>query len=176
MFLRFRGIGLIASVKEAIMFTTPQDEHGWLGRLVGEWVWESTCVMGPDAPPQVSTGTDSGRALGGMWVLFEMRGEMDGGKWQSMLTLGYDTTKKAFVGTFVGSMMSELWVYEGAVDAGGKVLTLDCEGPRFDGKGRTKYQDIMEWVTDDHFIFRSRMLAEDGQWVEFMKGDHKRVR
>jgi hypothetical protein len=158
------------------MFSTPQDEHKWLARLAGNWAWESTCVMGPDAPPQVTKGTDSGRVLGEMWVLFEMTGEMDGGKWQSMFTLGYDTTKKAFVGTFVGSMMSELWVYEGAVDGGGKVLTLNCEGPRFDGKGRTKYQDIIEWVTDDHFVFRSRMLGEDGKWTEFMKGDHRRLK
>ena len=158
------------------MFSQPQEEHQWLGKLVGEWTWESSCMTGADSPPQLSKGTDSGKSLGGMWVLFEMQGEMEDGKWASMLTLGYDTTRKSFVGTFVGSMMSDLWVYEGAVDAAGKVLTLGCEGPRFDGKGRTKYRDIIEWVTDDHFIFRSMMLQEDGNWIEFMKGDHRRVK
>ena len=42
-------------------------------------------------------------------------------------------------------MMTHLWVYDGALDAAGKVLTLDAEGPSFTGDGTTaKYQDVIE--------------------------------
>jgi uncharacterized protein DUF1579 len=45
------------------------------------------------------------------------------------MTLGYDPEKKQYVGTWVGSMMSYLWVYDGSLDAEEKVLTLNAEGP-----------------------------------------------
>ena len=35
-----------------------------------------------------------------------------------IMTLGYDPQKKRFVGTLIGSMMTHLWVYDGALDAG----------------------------------------------------------
>ena len=45
------------------------------------------------------------------------------------MTLGYDPVQKRFVGTFIGSMMTHMWIYNGTLDAAGKVLTLDTEGP-----------------------------------------------
>jgi hypothetical protein len=54
------------------------------------------------------------------------------------------------------------------------VLTLDSEGPSFSGDGRSKYQDIVEIVDDDHWILRSRMPGEDGKWIEFMTGHYRR--
>jgi len=41
-----------------------------------------------------------------------------------MMTLGYDPQKKRYLGTWIGSMMSHLWVYEVELDASGSVLTL----------------------------------------------------
>lgn len=47
-------------------------------------------------------------------------GEMPGGGIATtMMTLGYDPARKWFVGTFIGSMMTHMWVYAGTV------LTLD---------------------------------------------------
>jgi hypothetical protein len=37
----------------------------------------------------------------------------------TMMTLGYDPPKRRFVGTFNDSMMTHLWVYDGALDAAG---------------------------------------------------------
>ena len=53
-----------------------------------------------------------------------------------IMTLGYDPQKKRYVGTWIGSMMTHLWVYDGALDAAGKVLTLDAEGPAWPATGR----------------------------------------
>ena len=58
-----------------------------------------------------------------------------GGPATTLMTLGYDPEKKRFVGTWIGSMMTHLWIYDGALDAAGKVLTLDAEGPSFAGDG-----------------------------------------
>ena len=159
------------------MHIEPQKEHQWLQKLVGEWTSESECDAGPDQTRQKFTGTETVRSLGGLWTLGEGQGEMPGGGVAKMLmTLGYDPQKKRYVGTWVGSMMTHLWVYDGALDTSGKVLTLDAEGPSFAGDGTTmaKYQDITEIKSDDHRVLSSRVLGPDGKWTQFMTAHYRR--
>lgn len=149
----------------------PQEQHRWLQRLVGEWSWEF------DAGEEGKhTGTERVRSLGGLWVLLESSGTTPGGETaDSVITLGYDPQKERFVGTFIGSMMTNLWVYEGTLDAGGTVLTLDTEGPGFTPEAKmTKYQDIYEIRSDDERMLRSRSLGDDGEWHEFMTAIYRR--
>jgi hypothetical protein len=106
-------------------------EHRWLEQLVGEWASEIEASMGADDPPVKHTGTESVRSLS-VWVVCEARMPTgDDSAMHSVMTLGYDPKKQKFVGTFIGSMMTYLWVYEGALDPTGKILTLDAEGPSF---------------------------------------------
>ena len=158
------------------MHAQPQKEHQWLQRLVGEWTYENEAVMEPGKPPAKSTGTESVRSIGGLWVACEGRGEMpDGTAATTIMTLGYDPQKKRFVGTFIGSMMTNLWVYDGALDAAGKVLTLDTDGPSFTAEGKmSKYQDIIEQKSDDHRVLTARVLGEDGKWNQFMTANYRR--
>ena len=158
------------------MQAEPQQEHHWLEKLVGEWTYETECSMGPDQPPGKFTGRDSVRSLGGLWVLCEGSGEMPGGGIAtSLITLGYDPARKRYVGTFVASMMTYLWLYDGGLDATGKVLTLDAEGPSFtDPTKLDKYQDIIEIKSDDHWVLSSRLLGGDGQWHGFMTANYRR--
>jgi hypothetical protein len=51
------------------MKTERQKEHQWLQRLVGEWTYESECLMEPGKPPEKFEGSESVRSLGGLWVL-----------------------------------------------------------------------------------------------------------
>lgn len=158
------------------MDVKPQKEHGWLQKLVGEWSAEMECVMGPDQPPMKSKGSEVTRSIGGLWTQGEGSGEMpDGGKMTSIMTLGYDPQKQRFVGTFIASMMTHMWKYEGTLDASGKVLTLDTEGPGMSGDGKMmKYKDIITFVDDDHRILTSRIQGEDGNWTEFMTAHYRR--
>ena len=151
-------------------------EHLWLQKLDGDWTFEAECFMGPDEPPHKSTGMQTVRSLGGLWSICEGDGEApDGSKVRSIITLGYDPQKQRFVGTFIASMMTHMWVYEGTLDAAGKVLTLDTEGPGMSGDGKmVKYQDIIEFFSDDHRVLRSRMLGDDGNWREFMTAHYRR--
>ena len=159
----------------------PQKEHHWLQKLVGEWTYEHDCSMGPDKPSEKFTGTESVRSLGGLWTVGEGRGPMpDGGTATTIMTLGYDPVKKKFVGTFIGSMMTHMWIYDGQLDPTGKTLTLDCEGPSFTPDGKVvqgkmaKYQDIIEFKTADHRVLRSQALGDDGKWTPFMEAHYRR--
>ena len=154
----------------------PTNEHKWLQRLVGEWTFEHECPGEPGQPPMKSTGTEVVRSLGALWTIGEGTGEMPGGGVsQSIMTLGYDPEQKRFVGTFVASMMTHLWPYNGTLDKSGKVLTLDSEGPSFACDGTmAKYQDIIEFLSDDHRTLKSQMLGPDGKWQEFMIAHYRR--
>lgn len=61
------------------------------------------------------------------------------------------------------------------LSATGKVLTLDTEGPDFAIEGKlVKYQDIIEFKSDDHRVLSSQTLGDDGQWRQFMTAHYRR--
>jgi hypothetical protein len=148
----------------------PQQEHQWLQQLVGEWTYAAEATMEPGQPPSRFEGSESVRSLGGLWILAEGQGEMPGcGAATTVLTLGYDPQKQRYVGTWIGSMMTHLWVYDGAPDEAGRVLTLNAEGPHMTDAGKmAQYKDVIEFKSDDHRVLTSSMLGDDGEWHKFM--------
>ena len=157
------------------MFAKPQKEHDWLQQLVGEWTSEMDCAMGTDQPRQKSTGKESVRSLGGLWTLSEGQGEMpDGTAGKTLMTLGFDPKKGRYVGSFVGSMMTYQWFYEGTLDESGKVLTLETEGPSMAGDGMAPYRDVITIVSPDQRILSSHTPDGNGGWTEFMTAHYRR--
>lgn len=154
----------------------PQAEHLWLHQLVGEWSIETECIMGPDQPPIKTTGREVVRPLGKLWTIAEGTSDTpEGGSFDSIMTLGYDPQAKRFVGSFIGSVMTYFWPYIGSLDASGRILTLDSEGPSFAGDGTmAKYQDVIEFVTHDHRTLTARVQSEDGSWQQFMISHYRR--
>ncbi len=72
-------------------------------------------------------------------------------------------------------MMTHLWVYDGALDAAQRVLTLDAEGPSMAAEGKmAKYKDVIEFKSDDHRVLTSHMLGDDGKWHLFMTANYRR--
>jgi hypothetical protein len=159
------------------MTTELQQEHRWLARLVGEWTYEMDAAPAPGETPTTIRGTERVRSLGGVWVVCEGEGGLPGGEHgTSLLTLGYDPARRRFVGTYVGSMMPHLWLYDGEADATGQVLTLYAEGPSFTTEGATgRYRDVITFRGDDERAFTSSYQADDGTWREFMTTTYRRV-
>jgi hypothetical protein len=155
----------------------PQKEHQWLQRLVGEWTSEGEAAMEPGKPPEKFRTTESVRSLGGFWILAEGRGQMpDGTAATTMMTLGYDPQKQRYVGTFIASMMTHLWRYDGALDGSERVLTLDTEGPSMAAPGKmARYRDVIEVESDDHRVLTSHMQGDDGKWHLFMTAHYRRT-
>ena len=159
----------------SMVWVEPYKEHHWLQKLVGEWTYETEVKMGPDQPPEKATGTESVRSLGELWILAEGQGEMCGADATTIITLGYDPQKQRYVGTWIGSMMSYLWLYDGELDAAKKVLTLNSDGPDMTVEGKmAKYRDVIEFESDDHRVMTSYVLGDDGQWQRFMTANYRR--
>lgn len=161
---------------DSTMQAAPQKEHQWLQKLVGEWAYETEVKMESGQPAENPTGTETVRSVGGLWFLAEGQGEMPGGGTATtLMTLGYDPQKQHYVGTWIGSMMTYLWLYEGELDANETVLTLNSEGPSMTGDEKmAKYRDVIEFKSDDHRVMTSHMLGDDGQWHHFMTAHYRR--
>ena len=155
-------------------------EHAWLRRLVGEWTSEMVSMDGQPQPPGTMGGVESVRALGDVWVVADGRGQApDGSPTQTQMLLGYDPAQGAFVGTWVGSMMNHLWIYRaGALDAEQRMLSLEAEGPAFDGTpGKlAQYRDVIEIVDENERLLHGNVRRDDGSWSRFMTARYRRVR
>lgn len=158
------------------MQVDPQKQHEWLKRLVGEWTTESESPAEPGQEAEKLTGEETVRMLGDVWVVLEGRSQMPGGgEGRSLMTVGYDPQKGRFVGAWHGSMMTNLWVYDGELSEDGRELRLDSEGPSFSGDGTIdKYRDVIEIVSEDHRLLKGHVLGADGQWNQFMTVHYRR--
>lgn len=156
----------------------PQKQHRTLQKIVGDWTYETEMVMQAGSPPLKFSGTESVRALGGLWIVAEGQGEMPGGGMAtSVMTVGFDDAKKRFVGTWIGSVMSHMWVYDGTLNPAGKVLTLNTVGPSMLAKGKSaKYKDVIEFKNKNHRVLTSHMQGKGGKWTCFMTAHYRRVK
>jgi hypothetical protein len=148
-------------------------EHGWLKQLVGEWNVEIDAA-GPGGKKQ--TGTERVRSLGGLWILAEGRSTThDGADAATVMTLGYNPEKSAYVGTFIASMMTHMWLYQGWIDRDQNALVLDTEGPSFeDMSKRCRYKDTIRIIDRDYRTLTSSYQGEAAAWYEFMVAHYRR--
>ena len=149
------------------------DEHRWLARLVGSWDvrYPPSATGGMDVE---HTAVETVRMVGGIWAVCEAIVAGDGEPATNIMTLGYDPARKRFVGTFIASMMTHQWVYEGELDASGTRLELITEGPSFAVPGEMQtYRDSVVWISDDERLLTSE-LFRNGEWSLFMRAEYKR--
>ena len=161
------------------MATQTQTQQEFLEQFVGDWNFEGAACMPSGESSEKFGGTETYRRLGEHWVIGEGTGDTPGGgeKSSSVFTLGYDTDKETFVGSFICTMMNSLWVYtSGSLSEDGKTLTLDNEGPNFIAKdGSTaKYRDVFSFESPDHRTLTAFIQQPDGEWVQIMKSDYYR--
>src|SRR5687768_11690315 len=148
------AVAAVGAAQDAPPVPVPQKEHQWLQQFVGEWTAEGQAFMAPGQPPVKVTGTESVRALGGLWIVAESKSRMMEMPFTGLLTLGYDAEKKKFVGTWVDSVSGYLWTYEGTLDPTGKVLTLETEGPCPQAPGRlSRFREVLEAKGKDYKRF-----------------------
>jgi hypothetical protein len=167
-----------AAQQAASMNPEPQREHQWLQKLVGAWTYETDAGSKPGQPETKATGTEHVRSIGGLWVQLEGQGQIPGGSGPAttIMTLGFDPAKKRIVGTWIGSMMTHQWVYDGELDAGRNVLTLTSEGPSMSDQTRMAlYRDTIELQGNDARTLTASVRGEDGSWQPFMTVRYRRV-
>jgi hypothetical protein len=152
-------------------------EHEWLLKLLGDWTFEHDAPPVDGEPPGKIRGTETFRSIGVTWVHGEGLSDMpDGTTAISQMTLGWNPTKQRYEGTWIGSMMAWLWVYDGEVDASGRRLSLYSRGPSMSDDGTiAEYKDVVEFTSDDSRTLTGHTKAADGTWQPFMQVEYHRV-
>ena len=148
----------------------PTAEHRWLTRLVGTWTFASEPIAGQTM--EEMAGTETFRALGALWV----QGETVGDGYVNQMTLGFDPATGRFVGTFLASVMTHLWRYDGALDTDGQRLVLESVGPSMSDDGAmVLYRDEIVLLGPDERLLQSSFAAPDGSWTLFMRIRYRRA-
>jgi hypothetical protein len=144
-------------------------EHAFLERMVGHWTVAASDMTG-DKP-----WDETVRSLQGIWFVAEGAGEMSDGKQATtILTLGYDPSKGKYVGSWIGSMMDYMWIYEGEIEPSGNVLSLYTRGPAFEGDDLADYREQIAFLDDNVRTFTSSAKQPDGTWKQFMEVKYTR--
>lgn len=149
----------------------PQKEHEFLQRIVGDWEMVSSSMHQGCGPGSDQSFTETFRSVDGLWFI----GEGNGSEMTTIITLGFDPAKGEFVGTWIGSGMTYLWIYKGWLEPDGKTLVLEAEGPRMDGaEGTGIYHDIITLHDDNRRTFSGSMQQPDGSFKQFMSSEFRR--
>ena len=163
-----------ATAQEGPPRPEPTKEHRWLDNLVGEWSVEGEAHLEPGKPPVKFAGTERVRRVGGFWTTSDYSGEFLGEAFTGVFTIGYDPAQSSFVATWIDSNQSHLWQYKGSLDAAGRTLTLEGEGPCCVEQGKTvTWRDAIVIRGKDHRIFTVK-IQKDGSWVTAMTLHYRR--
>lgn len=148
----------------------PQAQHDFLQKMVGTWEVNAADIANGEV------WTETCRSLNGIWFVAEGNGNMPGGeRATTVLTLGYDPAKGRYVGTWFGTMMHHLWVYDGELSEDGKTLSLYTTGPDFAQQGKLcDYREQITFTDRDHRTFTSSAKQPDGSWKQFMQANYTR--
>jgi hypothetical protein len=100
--------------------------HKMLASLVGSWTTKTTSWIGPDQPAMESTGTcEQKLLLGGRYLQQEYSGEMMGDTFTGINLIGYDNHTKKYVSTWIDSMSTGIYFFEGTASDDGKTITQE---------------------------------------------------
>jgi len=142
---------------------TPGKNHELLKQFEGTWDATAKFILEPGKPPQESKGEETGKmTCNGLWLVFSYRGKMFDRDFEGHGQMGYDEKKGKFVGCWVDSMVTNLDVSEGSVDATGKVFTMISESPGPDGQP-VKMKQVSEIKDKDTKRLTFSMSGPDGK-------------
>jgi hypothetical protein len=108
--------------------SVPGAPHKLLAGLAGSWTTKTTAWMEPGKPPVESYGTCKQKMLfGGRYLQQEYAGEMMGSLFRGTNLIGFDNHTKKYVSTWVDSMSTGIYLFEGTASGDGKTITQESK-------------------------------------------------
>lgn len=136
----------------------------WLEQMLGDWTYEGRSV--PDDPARIHTGVERVTRQG-TWIVIEGEG------YRFQLAQNAETGR--VTGDFVHWSQPQLWTYDGAVEADGR-LHLRSRGPDMDSEDvEVDYDDVFEIVGPNERRAIGRVRGADGSWRDFSRTTYRRT-
>jgi hypothetical protein len=147
----------------------PGAPHKGLANLVGSWTTKTTAWMEPDKPPMEGTGTcEQKMLLGGRYLQQEYTGEMMGNSFTGINLIGYDNHTGKYVSTWIDSMSTGIYYFEGTASADGKTIT---QVSRYDDpvRGPTVWRSMTRIVDDNTLKYEMYLTSKGGKEEKMME-------
>lgn len=149
-------------------YAAPGEHHKMLEPLVGSWEAKTRWWTDPAAPPDTSSATAQAKwILGGRFVMDEAEGMMMGMPFHGMGITGYDNYKQQYINVWLDEMSTSFLHCTGAIDATGKVITMNGTYDDFaTGQKNKTFKSITRIISNDKHVYEMYELKPDGK--EFM--------
>jgi hypothetical protein len=141
---------------------TPGEPHKLLASRVGSWTTKSKHWMEPDKPPMEFAGScERKMILGGRFLQEEFSGEMMGTPFTGIGVVGYDNHNRKYVSTWMDSMSTGIYFFEGTANQDGRTISLESHfnDPT---KGPGKWRLTTRIMDENTEVAEMRMTYESG--------------
>jgi len=152
-----------------IKLATPGAPHKMLARLAGNWTTKTRAWMEPDKPPMEGTGTcEQKMLLGGRYLQQEYTGEMGGSPFTGINLIGYDNHTKKYVSTWIDSMSTGIYFFEGTASPDDKTITQESS---YDDpvRGPTVWRSVTRIVSDNTLEYEMFLTPKGGKEEKMME-------
>ena len=148
---------------------TPGAPHKLLASMAGSWITKTKAWMEPDKPPMEDTGTcEQKMLLDGRYLQQEYTGEMMGSPFIGINLIGYDNHTKKYVSTWIDSMSTGIYFFEGTAGADGKTITQESS---YDDpvRGPMVWRSVTRRVDDNTVEYEMYLTPKGGKEEKMME-------
>ncbi len=163
------GIDAQAMMEVYTKLATPGAPHKTLANLVGSWITKTKAWMEPDKPPVEGTGTcEQKMLLGGRYLQQEYSGEMMGSPFTGINLIGYDNHTKKYVSTWIDSMSTGIYYFEGTASPDGRTITQlsSYDDPV---RGPMAWRSVTRIIDDNSLEYEMYLIPEGGKEEKMME-------
>jgi len=148
---------------------TPGAPHKMLAKWVGSWITRTRVWMEPDKPPSEGTGACEQKMIfDGRYLQQEYTGEMMGSPFTGANIIGYDNHTKKYVSTWIDSMSTGIYYFEGTASPDGKIITQESS---YDDpvRGPTVWRSVTRIVDDNTLEYEMFLTPMGGKEEKMME-------
>jgi hypothetical protein len=148
---------------------TPGAPHKLLAGLAGTWTTRTRSWMEPDKAPMETTGTcEQKLLLDGRYLQQIYTGDMMGEPFTGINILGYDNHTGKYVSTWIDSMSTGIYFFEGTASADGRTITQESS---YDDpvKGPTLWRSITRIRDDNTLEYEMYLTPKGGKQEKVME-------
>ncbi len=148
---------------------TPGEPHKLLAGLEGTWTTRTKSWMEPGTPPVETTGTcEQKMLLGGRYLQQEYTGDMMGEPFTGINIMGYDNHTKKYMSTWIDTMSTGIYYFEGTASADDKTITQESS---YDDpvRGPMVWRSVSRIKDDNTLEYEMYFIPEGGKEEKVME-------
>jgi hypothetical protein len=157
---------------------TPGVAHRMLDPLIGTFKWTSRLRATPDAPEEVSEGTETNEwILGGRFIRSKSEGTMTGEPFTGIGFTGYDNQSGKYQNVWIDSFSTGIMpAATGTADASGRTITFSRTYVHAITNQPTTTREVVTIEGPDRHVFEWHEPDADGKEFRMMRIEYTRVR